>query len=81
MVLFLKELQMPLHHVLVLWRDNLGASYLASNPVCHAHTKPIKIDYHFVREMVANKQVSIQFVSSKDNIADAFTKPLPTSTF
>jgi len=31
-------------------RSSVGALALASNPVCHAHTKHIEVDYHFIRE-------------------------------
>ncbi|KAA0037203.1 putative mitochondrial protein [Cucumis melo var. makuwa] len=33
-----------------LWCDNVSAISLAHNPVFHAHTKHIEINYHFVRE-------------------------------
>jgi hypothetical protein len=36
-----------------MWFDNLGAKYLASNPVFHGRVKHIEIYYHFVRERVA----------------------------
>jgi hypothetical protein len=59
-----------------LWCDNLGAKYLSANPVFHARTKHIEVDYHFVRERVAQKLLEIDFVSSRDQVAHRFTKPL-----
>jgi histone deacetylase 1/2 len=60
----------------VLWCDNLGATYLSANPIFHARTKHIEIDYHFVRERVSSKLLDIKFISTKCQIADGFTKAL-----
>jgi hypothetical protein len=71
------ELGVPHPRAGVLWCDNIGATYLTANPVFHARTKHIEIDYHFVREQVAKKQLDIRFVHSADQVADGFTKALP----
>jgi histone deacetylase 1/2 len=77
----LRELGFPQARIPILWCDNIGATYLSSNPVFHARTKHIEVDFHFVRERVARKQLQIKFISSKDQVADIFTKPLPLPAF
>jgi hypothetical protein len=77
----LRELRVSQPQSPVLWCDNIGATYLSANPVFHARTKHIEVDYHFVRERVARRQLQIKFISSKDQLADIFTKPLPLPQF
>jgi hypothetical protein len=49
-----------------LWCYNLGATYMTANPIFHARTKHIEIDYHFVRERVASKQLDVRIIVSED---------------
>ena len=63
----LKELGFP-PSTPTLWCDNLGATYLTANPVFHARTKHIEVDYHFVRERVAQKKLHVRFIPSKDRL-------------
>jgi hypothetical protein len=66
----LKELHFPLLSPPILWCDNIDATFLAANPMFHAQTKHVEIDYHFIREKVASNQLLVRYVCSRDQIAD-----------
>ena len=65
----------------ILWCDNIGATYLSANPVFHARMKHIEIDFHFVCEQVAARQLRVSIISSQDQTADLLTKALPKQRF
>jgi hypothetical protein len=73
----LRELGVSCPRSARLWCDNMGAKYLASNPVFHGRMKHVEIDYHFVRDRVLQKLLDIRFISAEDQVADGSTKPLP----
>lgn len=77
----LKEMGIPVTLRTKLWCDNVGATYLTANPVFHAQTKYVEIDFNFVREQVRNGFLQVQFLSTKDQIADILTKPLVSTRF
>ena len=61
--------------------DNTSAISMSKNPVLHSKTKHIPIKYHFLREQEAQKIVKLDYVSTKEQIADIFTKPLAREPF
>ena len=65
----------------VLYCDNLSTLSMTINPVFHACTKHIELDYHFVHEKVALESLTTKHVSSSNQIADVFTKGLPSNDF
>lgn len=65
----------------ILWCDNLGATFLASNAAFHARTKHIELDVHFIRDLIAAKRLEVRFLSSEDQTADIFTKGLSAKRF
>jgi histone deacetylase 1/2 len=62
----LKELGIRSPPAARLWCDNIGATYLSTNLVFHARTKHIEIDYHFVRERVAQKLLHVHLIGTGD---------------
>ncbi|GJR99851.1 retrovirus-related pol polyprotein from transposon TNT 1-94 [Tanacetum coccineum] len=61
--------------------DNKGAIDLSKNPMQHSRTKHIEIHHHFLRDNVQKRHISIEKVSSVNNIADILTKPLKRESF
>jgi hypothetical protein len=77
----LSELGFPIEIPLVINVDNEGAIALAKNPVQHARTKHIDIRYHFIRERIANKEISLVHCPTNVMTADVLTKSLPRDIF
>ena len=61
----------------VLRADNQAAIKMASNASDSSRTKHIDITYHFLRHQVTARNIRMVYVSTDDNPADMFTKPLP----
>jgi hypothetical protein len=54
---------------------------MADNPVEHSRTKHIDIRYHFLRDHQQRGGIEIAYVSTKEQLADIFTKPSDEKTF
>ena len=47
----------------------------------HSKTKHVPIKYHFLREQMSQKVVKLEYVDTKEQIANIFTKPLTRGYF
>ena len=61
--------------------NNQGAIALAKDNKFHARTKHIDLRYHFLREAVEDKKISVVYVPTDENLADIFMKALPKPKF
>ncbi len=64
--------------LVVIYCDNISSILLANNPVYHARIKHIEVHYHFIKEKVLAREINLIHVSTKDQVADIFTKALGT---
>ena len=61
--------------------DNKSAIDVAYNPEHHTRMKHVDRRHFYVRELVEQHRIRVPFVSTVNNLADFFTKPLPPKSF
>jgi hypothetical protein len=64
-----------------IYCDNTSAINISKNLVIHSKMKHIPIKYHFLWEHVTEKNIRVEYVGTKEQVADIFTKPLPQEAF
>ncbi|KAL7278123.1 hypothetical protein ACG7TL_008094 [Trametes sanguinea] len=78
----LAELTTRLDGPTTLYCDNQSAREVIRNvDVFHARTKHIDIRYHFIRELVADKTIVLDYCPTHEMVTDILTKPLPHTRF
>lgn len=65
----------------MIYEDNQSAIKVCRNPEFHKRLKHIDIRYHFIRDKINDKTVSLKYIPTKLQLADLFTKPLSLSSF
>jgi hypothetical protein len=61
--------------------DNESAIRMADNPVEHSRTKHIDIRHQFLRDHQKNGDIEVYHISTENQLADIFTKPLDEKSF
>ena len=65
----------------VLFSDNRSAIAMANTDSLHSRSKHIDIKHHFIREQVDRKFITLQWISTHEQIADILTKTLTPKLF
>ena len=67
--------------VRTVYCDNLSATTISKNPVQHSRTKHIDISHHFIRELMEEKIIALEHVTTEMQLADIFRKALDANQF
>eukprot|EP00253_Pinus_taeda_P035879 PITA_35879 len=68
-------------HPTTLWCDNQSAIQLCKDPVQHQRNKHIELHMHFIRKLIHDHVLEVQYSSTDDQVADIFTKALTEAKF
>ena len=77
----LTELDFSPTQATVIHADNLGCIALANNPVSHSRAKYIDIKHHFIYEKIEHCKIKLDYVPTKNILANVFTKAFPRKAF
>jgi hypothetical protein len=77
----LEYLQVKYDHPILLNCDNTNAINILKILSCTKKPNISQLNFIFLRERVSLKIVKVEYVDTKEHIADIFTKHLPISTF
>ncbi len=85
-MLYLKQLLLELLQEqnsgpIILYEDNQGCMALAERPAFQPRTRHIRMRYHFVRELIEEREFVIEYCPTSDMAADIFTKALSFDLF
>ena len=72
----LKELRVLKNETTVLHCDNVAAINIANNPVQFDRMKHVEINKFFIKEKMDSGALKLEYVRSRDQLADCLTKGL-----
>jgi hypothetical protein len=77
----LGELGLPVQTSTTIYCDNQSAIQVVDNPVSHSKMKHVELHAHYLRQLVHENIVSLEYCRTNDQVVDIFTKPLVEAIF
>ena len=77
----MKDIGITFKGLVIIYCDNTSIVNMSKNHVLHSKTKHISIKYHVFIQKVAKKEIRLEYVKTKEQIIDIFTKALSKDTF
>ena len=76
----MKDIGITFTEPVVIYYVNKSTVNMSKNPILHSKTKHIAIKCHVLKEKVAEKEMKLEYINTKEWIVDIFTKALPKDT-
>ena len=77
----LTDIQVEYDEPIPIYCDNTSSISISKKTVMHSKMNNIPIKYHFLQEQVVENNIRVEYVGTKEQVADIFTKPLPWEVF
>jgi hypothetical protein len=77
----LQDIQVDYGDPIPILCDKTSAISISKNPVIRYKAKQIPIKYHFLWEQAKEKNIKIEYIGTKEQITDIFTKRILRETF
>jgi hypothetical protein len=77
----LTDIRVEYDEPIPIYCDNTSAINISKNLVMHSKMKNIPIKYHFLWEHVAEKNIIVEYVGTKEQVENIFTKMLSREAF
>ena len=74
--MLLAELGHPVDGPTTIGEDNEACITIATSTQTSFRTRHIRIEFHFIRDAIKNRDIHLEYVPSAENPADSMTKPL-----
>lgn len=65
----------------IIYEDNMSTISIANNNVISNRTKHVQIRFHYIKELINNNCINVEFCPSEEMIADVLTKALDRIKF
>eukprot|EP00253_Pinus_taeda_P034697 PITA_34697 len=78
---FLTELGIQFRQPIVIWCDNQSTLKFCRDPVQRQRMKHIEINMHYIRDLVHDRVIDLQFCPLAEQTADIFTKTFTEQKF
>jgi hypothetical protein len=77
----LMDMQVEYYEPISIFCDNTRTINISKNPVMHSNMKHSLIKFRFLWEQFAEKNIRVEYVGTKEQVADIFTKSLQREAF